>query len=113
MFKAQSLISGIRTLADRTIRIQVDCNEMTPEDEAQLFQLRNTYGWFGFEKGEVADFELPKEKLEFTNQKSPSERLCNVMYLYHKKINGKPEEFEAFRLRQMERIIQRYKDLLD
>lgn len=111
MFTAQSVISGIRTLADRTIRLTVDCQEMPAESEAELFKLRNNPGWFAFKESQIEAIELPRETVEF-NQKSPSERLRNVIFVYHQKRGGKPEDFELFRTQQMERIIQQYKDLI-
>lgn len=113
MFKAQSQIAGVKTLANRVLRITVDCEEMPAEQEAELFKLRNEYGWFGFEKADILTMELPKEPLEFNSQKSLSERLRNVIFVYHQSKGGKPEDFEIFRAKQMEKIIQQYKDLLN
>ena len=113
MFKAQSYISGIRTLADRSIRLTVDCQEMPPDAEAELFKLRNTPGWFAFKESDVEAFVLPDEPAEFAGQKSLSERLRNALFVLHQKKGGKPEDFELFRKQQMERIIQYVKDLIE
>lgn len=112
MFKAQSLIQGVRTLADRTLRVTVDCQEMNPEMEAELFKLRNMPGWFAFKETAVETQELPDEPVEFAGQKSLSERLRNALFVLHQKKGSKPEEFELFRKQWMENVIQQVKDLI-
>lgn len=109
MFKGQGVISKLTTLSDRTIRIQVDCQEQSPEAESQLFQLRGSLGHFAFNEAEVKNEDVPVDPIEFPGSKSLSERLRNTLFVLHQKQGGKPEEFEAYRHKIMESLIRNYR----
>lgn len=83
MFIGQGVISKLTTLSDRTIRIQIDCQEQSPEAESQLFQLRGSLGHFAFNEAQVRDEDVPVDPIEFPESKSLSERLRNVLYIFH------------------------------
>ncbi len=65
MFKGQGVISKFTTLSDRTIRIQIDCQEQNSEAEAKLFQLRGSLGYFAFNEAQVKDEDVPVDPIEF------------------------------------------------
>lgn len=109
MFKGQGVISKLTTLSDRTIRIQVDCQEQSPEAETELFHLRGKLGHFAFNEAEVKEEDVPVDPIEFPGQKSLSERLRNTLFILHEKQGGKPEDFEAYRHKVMESLIRQYK----
>lgn len=118
MFQVPSVIPnhGIKTLSDGGIRLLVDCQEINPAEAAELFSLKGKVGWFLFKEAAITEEEvgkLPDEIVEFKNEKSPSERLRNVMFVYYKQKYGKEEGFDSWRKEQMEKIIQQYKDKLD
>ena len=113
-----AFISKLTTLVgDNTLRLTVDCQEMTPEQEGELLRLKRKIGWFFFlEKVQEIDLnELPEIKLEEW-EKSPSERLRGVLYWYWKQRNDEKKiqtPFEAWYRDQMERIITQIKEKLD
>jgi len=43
-----AVISQIKTTADHGIKIVFDCNEMSPEDLAALFDMRDKSGYLNF-----------------------------------------------------------------
>jgi hypothetical protein len=113
IFQVPAAIKGIRTLADNTIRLQIDCQELPPDQMTALFELRNKLGWFVFKENEVQPDDIPTEQAkEFKSDKSLSERLRNVLYCYWDQCTKKSEDFETWRRRQMERKIQEIKDQL-
>lgn len=107
------MISKITTLSDSTIRVQVDCQEQSPEAENELFQLRNKLGHFAFNEAEVKDEDVPVDPIEFPGSKSLSERLRNVLFVLHEKQGGKPEDFEAYRHKIMEQLIRQYRNKIE
>lgn len=113
MFKGQGVISKLTTLSDRTIRIQIDCQEQGLEAEARLFQLRGSLGHFVFNEAQVKDEDVPVDPIEFPGSKSLSERLRNVLYVLHEKQSGTPEDFEAYRHKIMERLIRQYRNKIE
>ena len=103
-FLAPATVEKIITLGDRSLRLWVTTQEMPAEDEAAIFALRSQLGWFAFKATPIEVPEMPKEAPEFDGQKSLSERLRNVLYVYHQQKGGKSIDFEFFRIKQMEKL---------
>ena len=112
---APASVSKITTMADRTMRLQMDISrELPPEEMAALFEMRNTEGFFAYKQGKFADEELlalPDYTPEFKNDKSPSQRLRGVLYVVWQD-GGSIGSFENFYLEQMDKIITHYKSKL-
>lgn len=109
-----SVISKVTTLADNTIRVQVDCNEMTPEQTAEIFQHKGRLGYFIFDETHVsaeAISELPEIKLERT-EKSPSSRLRAAIYVLWEQTKSNIGS-EQFYREQMDDIIRTIKEKLN
>jgi len=123
IFKAPATISKILTMADRTIRLQVDCQEMSAEDEAIVLKARNTLGWFLFAETEMTQDEfdnmnLPDYKPTERGDKTPSQRLRAVIYLVWEK-KGKKDmygsvcDFDTYYKQIMEHFIGLCKNKLE
>ena len=110
-------------MADRTIRLQVDCQEMSVDDEAIVLKSRNKIGWFLFGETEMTEddlskMDLPDYKPIEKDDKSPSQRLRAVIFLIwrqnnKKDIYGKQADFDTYYKQVMERLIGMYKEKLD
>ncbi len=58
--------------------------------------------------------DLPEiDPVLYDEAKSPSQRLRNVIYLYHIQKGGKKKDFRSYYLKAMESLINQYKDKLD
>jgi len=115
MFQVPAQIQGISTLKDKTMKLTVYVSRELPgEEKAQIFDLEQCEGWFCFSKNEIQEKDIPKENAKFeTNQKSPSERLYSVLYIYwSQNYSGVHKDFNLWRASEMERLIQAYKDKL-
>lgn len=112
-----AVISKVTTMADNTIRLQVDCQEMGPDQTAKVFQHKGRLGWFMFKEQESQPFEeknLPEVKLE-SWEKSPSQRMRAVLYRlweqeYEQRKTGL--SFEVYYREKMESIINQIKEKL-
>ena len=113
-------IEGIQTRAGGDIKITISTQILKPEEMTKLFELREKQVYMAvmeFDKEnpdrqiELADIEVPEQEPEFKNQKSPSERLRNVLYVLWKQ-DGVKTDFETWRIGQMEKIIEHYKTKL-
>lgn len=101
-FSAQ--IEEVKRNKDRTLRLKLDTQELSPDDSAHIFELQDLQIW-------VAMAEVPLKKDEVTvpeavdefDKKTPSERLRNRQFVYwkEKKIGG---DFETWRREQLEKI---------
>lgn len=113
-----SEIVEVKTMA-KSLRITVDTQEtLTPESMAKLFTLKDKVGWFFFaEHAEklpdtIETAELPDLQLdEMAGEKSPSQRLRAVLFIYWKQKDSK-DDFELFYRRWMERAIENIKQKL-
>lgn len=107
-------VTKVTTMRDKTVRIQVDCQESAPEHMAELFALNDKLGWFFFHEKPIKEIDtkdLPEIKLEKW-EKSPSQRLRATMFCYWEQT--KPDmPFEAFYRTEMEKIIDYLKTKLD
>ena len=121
-FKAPATVTKIMTMADNSLRLQVDCQEMTSDDEAIVLSARNKYGWFAFREGEeelpdedLPDIPLPKVDKE---RKSQSQRMRAVIYLLweqggKKDLHGSLCDSETYYNQYTERLIEKIKEKLD
>jgi hypothetical protein len=107
--------SSFKSRVNHTIDVTFNVSETSAAETAALFPFLNQQGVLAFKIGDLTDAEidsLPEPKPEFSNQKSPSERLRNVLFVYFKQQGGDPQDFEAFRVREMEILINSYKNKL-
>ena len=112
------VIQKVTTLADKTVRIIIDSNEIRSENMTVLFDMWKT-GWHGviaFKDGEFS--ELDKAVLESIRlddsefgTKSQAERLRNVLWVVYSKNYEEPtdEGFRAYYREQMNHIINHFK----
>jgi hypothetical protein len=111
-----AVISKITTMADKTLRLQVDCQETTPDIKADIFSMHESYGYFLFadkkiNKSEFAD--LPDIVVE-KGEKTPSQRLRGVMFvLWQQKYKATVPSFDDFYRTEYNKIIEHYKTKLD
>ena len=118
MITVPSLISGFRTLADGTLRLTVDVNEVPKGKLGELVSLNQKFGFFTFNLTEQFSEDEQKflEELtgEMSGEKSQSKRLRNVLFLVYKLLNNeKTEGFEEYYKQETERIIGHYKNKLE
>ena len=114
MLKIPSQISKVETTSDKCLKLIVHTTqELSPSDEAEVFQMKQKIGWLVFSDVNIEETDIPDEPIEFEGQKTLSERLRNVLFRLHEKQSGKPDDFEAYRSRVMEKLINHYKAKLD
>lgn len=100
------------TMADKGLRVQVDTNELTPEDAGKVMMMKDKFGYFVFaeqvNENDIKD--LPKIILE-KEEKSPSARLRATLFVYwkQKKVGN---DFDLFYKRWINKKINEIKDLL-
>jgi len=102
-------------MADKSLRLQVDTQELSKEDKARVFDLHEELGWFMFSKADITedDFkDLPEIKVEF-NEKTPSQRLRSRLYVYYEKTHINLNDFDSWYIKEMNKIGQHYLDKID
>jgi len=111
IIQAQGTLSKVSTLADKTIRLQIDTQELGSEGGILLENVHKT-GWFAFALEEAELLETISIKpVKPIVGKSPSQVLRNRLYVYFTEANGgNPELFDDWYKSEMLKIGQRYLD---
>jgi len=116
-FQTPALIQGISTLKDKTLKLVVYVSrELAGDEKAKLFDLEQKEGWFLFKENTIQPSEVPEKDTEAgVNVKSPTQRLYNVLYVYHSQNypTQNPNDFKLWRENEMEIIIESYKAKLN
>ena len=113
----QVQIEAVSTRKDRTYKIVLGSQELTPKDAAELFQLNNTLAYCYISPRQIQTdlmVEIDKASVDMVETiKSPSKRMKAVLYLIWQKDNGGYDDFELFYRNRMERMIEQLKSKLD
>lgn len=107
-------ISKVMTLADNTVRIQVDAQEAPAEQMADLFAMKGGLGWFLYSENSIKHEDvkdLPEIKPEF-GEKTPAARLRGVLYVMWEQTKSSLT-FEQFYRERMEQLITLIKEKLN
>jgi len=102
--------------ADGGRRLWITTNEIQSEEQLRLIMQygdNKHFGFFFFKEAPIKpeDTEAPVWEGEFPKEKSPSERLRAVLFVYWQQ-NGAKGEFNDFYRKQMDRIINKIKENL-
>jgi hypothetical protein len=110
-FTIPAQLTSYASTADKGLRLVFRTQETSPDDTVAIAGFLQGFGYLLFKENEWKDEELPKEDApEFG--KTASERLRNVMYRVHQQLvkeNRAPDDFERWRVAEMERIIEHFK----
>lgn len=112
-FNTASVIESVSTRADGTIKIVIGTQETSPEQMAALFALKGGQGWFLFSENKIQEQDIPEEPSpEFKSDKSPSERLRAVLYVYWQTNTAMKKPFNTWYKDWIEGKIKEIKDYL-
>ena len=95
---------------------RLQTQELTKEEKDMFTDFAGKLGVFIFSETDVKVEDLkdiPELKGEFKSDKSPSQRLRNVLYVFYQQTHKDTDNFDEFYKRQMEKFIQVVKDKLD
>lgn len=110
-----SIIDGVTKKKDGTLSIKLGTQELDAQDTAQIFEFGNQqiYTVFAETGVKFEDLEIPEVVPEFSTDKSPSQRLRNIIYVYWDTKTDKSKDFDTFYKVYVEKIIENIKDKLD
>ncbi len=107
---------GLRTLADKTLKITFETGELNPQDLLGLMENINQFGYLAFKKEPFTEKEkemLDNIKSDFTFKgKSSSQRLRSVLYLMWQQNNEGFDSSVKHYEHHMEIILNQYKSNL-
>lgn len=109
----EGIIDGVSKKKDSTLSIKIGTQELLPDETAKIFDMGNKLVYVHIAESPLQEIEPPSMAQEFDGEKSPSERLRNVLYVLWDEKSKKDKPFEEYRKIQMEKIIQSIKDKLN
>ena len=113
IFSVPATIEGISTRVDKTLKITLSTQELPPNEAAKILSLHQTFGWMLFSENELSEKDIPPEPTpEFKSDKSPSERLRAVLYVYWETNTDKKKPFNNWYKDWIEGKIKEIKDYL-
>lgn len=112
--KFGGIIESLATRKDRSVRIAIGTQELSPETGGELLRLQNAFVYVvlkeeDFGQDEVEAIEALEAEFTDDRRKTSSQRLRSVLYRVWENDNKGHEGFNAFYLSEMERIIEHYK----
>mgnify|MGYP006921301246 CR=1 FL=1 len=112
-------VEGISTRRDKTLKVTIGTQELTPDKMAQLLaQWSEGYGVMAFKKEEFADEERKAlESIQLDKEdmggKTPSQRLRSCLYALWESNNRGYNTFASFYESRMEQFITIVKKRID
>lgn len=107
-------LEGVTRKKDKSISIRFNSLfEVNNEDFAELDKLFQTGGYLLFAEKQLYKNDIPDEDINDSDLKSPSQRLRNILYVYHMEKDGDPAKFRAFYEQTMEKYITKIKESID
>lgn len=86
---------------------------LNPQDAGILLSNMNKLGWLIFSPTQaITEVEIPKEHVEFKGDKTPSQRLRAVIYVYWEENTDKKIPFDSFYSDYVNKIIENIKTKL-
>jgi len=112
------IIEGIGTRADRTLKITLGTQELTPAEAGQLFSMHQSAAYvmikeemFNSAEKDLLD-KIQADQTEY-NGKTPSQRLRSVLYRVYETDPQSFNDFTRYYEYQMERLITHFKNKID
>ena len=114
LFQIPTMIQGIQTLVDGGIKLGVITRELSPEEQTKVFELSRKEGWMVFSESDIQESDIPTEPVPSSKEeKSPSQRLRDRMYVYYKETHKDTKGFNQWHADVLEEIGQKYLDKID
>ena len=116
MIKLSGIIESIATRKDKTIKLSIGTQELTPTEAADIFQLNQQFCYFAIKPEPFTKVEqdlINSLKTEFDNIKSPSQRLRSILFINYEQDSQGYKDFNSYYQYQMEKICEHYKSKLE
>lgn len=110
-----AIIEQVATRADRTLKIVLGCQEMSPNDGGQILSLVHQLATVYISPSEISSKEIAQVDLvepEFSG-KTPSQRLRNTLFVAFTQNPDGFKSFDEYYRNKMEAMIEHFKSKLE
>ena len=114
-FIAPATITGVRSLSDKGASVTFHTQELPHIERAKLMEYHNEFGCLAFKPSEGVYEELKVAELPDVKRegKTTSARYRAVIFVFFTQQGGKPEDFNPYYEKWMERKIEEVKNMLN
>jgi hypothetical protein len=108
-------IESISSRKDKTIRLTIGTQELSPNTAAEIFSMNQQFCYFAIkhESFMKSEIELVDNIKADFNAKTPSQRLRNILFRIYEQDNEGYNDFNNFYIAKMEQICEHYKNKID
>lgn len=107
----EAILSGVNLLSDGGVSLRfITIKDLDDVDRIALIHSHNKTGHIAFSEDEIQESDMPKTQTE--GQKTPSQRLRNIIFVLWKQQDG-VTDFEVFYRQRMEKILTELKGEID
>lgn len=116
MIKLAGQIESLSTRKDKTLKVTIGSQELTPNESAELFKLNQQFCYIGIKPEPFTNEEsdlIDSLKTDFDNIKSPSQKLRAILFINYQQNNEGFKDFNSYYLFIMNKISEHYKSKLN
>lgn len=109
-------VESITTRKDKTVKITIGTQELTPADAAKIFYLNQQFCYMAIKPEPFIKEEIEKVdslKTDLSTAKTPSQRLRGILYLNYQQDSKGYQDFTTYYASELEKICEHYKNKLD
>lgn len=109
-------IEGLASRKDKTVRLTLGTQELSPNKAAEIFQLNQKFCYVAikeenFQAEEVDEIENLQAELE--TKKTPSQRLRGILFVNYQQNSEGYKDFATYYLAKMDKICNHFKNKLE
>jgi hypothetical protein len=115
MIMLGGLIESLSTRKDKSIKVSIGTQELSPKESAELFQMSQQFCYIAIKPEPFQHEEIDtinSLKTEFSEIKSPSKRLRAILYRNFELNNEGYQDFNMFYFAKMDEICEMFKSNL-
>lgn len=108
-------IESLATRKDKTIRLTIGTQELTPAEAAEVFQLNQQFCYIGLKPEPFTSNEtetIESLKTDYDSIKSPSQRLRAILYRNYENNTEGYKDFNLYYIAKIDKICEHYKGKL-
>jgi len=109
-------IEGLVSRKDRTMRVSIGTQELNPNDASELFMMNQQFCYIAIKPEPFTSDEkvmIDGLKTDLENNKTPSQRLRNILYVLFEQNNEGYKDFSTYYVTKIEQICVHFKTKLD
>jgi hypothetical protein len=109
-------IEGLSTRKDKTIRLTLGTQELSPNEVAELFKFNQSFCYVAIKQEPFSKIEtdsIDSLKTEYEDIKTPSQRLRAILFRNYEKDSEGYKDFNSYYMSKMESLCNHFKNKLD